>query len=230
MSGIAENLAMVRDKIARAAEKAGRRGDDVRLIAVTKTRCVAEINEAIRCGVSDIGENYVQESAAKYAEVADGVRWHMIGHLQRNKVSSALRVFDVIQSVDSVELGREISKRASSSGKCVELLIEASVRSARREGLRLHGNGAVHGERKRCAEGFSLIEESLGQVAFRAAIVAFHGYDRRLRDCYRGGLEYGSDRNGHIWPTDQLNEVQSRIRNGRPTSNPGWQRPTGEGC
>ncbi len=127
MSGIAENLAMVRDKIARAAEKAGRRGDDVRLIAVTKTRCVAEINEAIRCGVSDIGENYVQESAAKYAEVADGVRWHMIGHLQRNKVSSALRVFDVIQSVDSVELGREISKRASSSGKCVELLIEARI-------------------------------------------------------------------------------------------------------
>ena len=124
---IAKNLAVVRDKIARAAERSGRNPQDITLVVVTKTVDVSRIREAIAAGATDIGENYVQEVAAKWPEIGDAVKWHFIGHLQRNKAKDAVRVVSVIQSVDSVELAQEIGRRAAGAEKTVDVLIEVKV-------------------------------------------------------------------------------------------------------
>ena len=103
MGTIAENIEEIRKEKAQAAEKSGRKPEDVLLIAVTKTRSAEEINEAIRAGVTDIGENRVQEILDKYDKVLP-VRWHMIGHLQTNKVKYIIDKVSLIHSVDSLKL------------------------------------------------------------------------------------------------------------------------------
>jgi len=124
---IADNLLRVRERISAAAERAGRDPREIVLVAVTKTVDAAAIEEAIDAGVTDIGENYVQDSVAKYDMIGSRVRWHMIGHLQRNKAGHAVTIFDLIQSVDNLPLAREIGKRASSIGKAQDVLIEVNV-------------------------------------------------------------------------------------------------------
>ena len=84
----------------------------VELVAATKTRSVGEIEKAIKAGVKIIGENYVQEAEGKFSVIGKKVRWHMIGHLQKNKVKKALEIFDMIETVDSIKLAREIDKIA----------------------------------------------------------------------------------------------------------------------
>jgi len=127
MSSISENLRSVNERIDAAARKSGRVGSEVTLITVTKTRSVDEIRQALACGVTDIGENYVQEAEAKYGEIGDAVRWHMIGHLQRNKARHAVEVFSMVQSVDSEELACEIGRRAEALGKRLDVLVEVKI-------------------------------------------------------------------------------------------------------
>lgn len=127
MPNITENLEAVKRSIESASRKAGRAGDDVTLIVVTKTRSIAEIKEAIACGVRDIGENYVQEAESKYSEIGDIVQWHMIGHLQRNKARHVVEFASMIHSVDDLELAREISRRAQNIGKRIDVLVEVKV-------------------------------------------------------------------------------------------------------
>jgi len=127
MPSIAENMRSVRERIERAASRAGRRGSDVTLVTVTKTRSIAEIKEAVAAGATDLGENYVQESEEKFSILGKAARWHMIGHLQRNKARHAVEVFDMIHSVDSVDLGREIGRRAAALGKRIDVLVEARI-------------------------------------------------------------------------------------------------------
>ena len=127
MSSVRENLRLVLERIDAAAGRSGRTGADVTLVAVTKTRSAAEIREAIACGVRDVGENYVQEAEAKYTEIGDAARWHMIGHLQRNKARHAVEFFSTIHSVDSEELACEIGQRADKIGKLVDVLIEVKI-------------------------------------------------------------------------------------------------------
>ncbi len=124
---IADNVRRVRERIAAAAERAGRSGGDVELLAATKGRSVAEIEEAVRAGVRAIGENRVQEAAAKFPALRGRVSMHMIGHLQRNKVRSALGIFDLIHSVDSVRLAEEIEREAARAGGEARVLIEVNV-------------------------------------------------------------------------------------------------------
>jgi pyridoxal phosphate enzyme (YggS family) len=85
----------------------------VTIVAATKTRSVEELRMAIECGITDIGENYVQEAEKKFSEIGKIVKWHFIGHLQKNKVKKALKIFDVIETVDSIEIAKEISKHSS---------------------------------------------------------------------------------------------------------------------
>ena len=127
MPNIAENLEAVRQLIDAAARKTGRTGDDITLVTVTKTRSVAEIKQAIACGVTDIGENYVQEAEIKYGEIGDAVKWHMIGHLQRNKARHAVEFFDMIHSVDDESLAAEISRRGQAIGKHIDVLVEVRI-------------------------------------------------------------------------------------------------------
>jgi pyridoxal phosphate enzyme (YggS family) len=100
---------------------------NVTLVAATKERTAAEIQEAIDAGIEIVGENYVQEAVRKYQEIGDSAKWHMIGHLQRNKVRDALRIFSMIQSVDSLRLAREIDKRCEKSGRIMPVLLEINI-------------------------------------------------------------------------------------------------------
>jgi pyridoxal phosphate enzyme (YggS family) len=127
MSQIAKNLESVRERIAAAACRSGRKADDITLIAVTKTRSVDEIKQVIDCGITDIGENYVQEAEVKFSTIGQAVRWHMIGHLQRNKAKHAVELFSLIHSVDSEQLARELGRRAQAIGKTVDVLVEVNI-------------------------------------------------------------------------------------------------------
>lgn len=104
MSSIKDNLSKVLERIARATERSGQASEPVQLVAVGKTVPAENIVQAIDAGVTDIGENRVQEAVAKRPLINRDVKWHMVGHLQRNKVKQALEFFDLIHSVDSVRL------------------------------------------------------------------------------------------------------------------------------
>jgi len=127
--GIKENIGIIREKIAKAAKRAGRDPDGVTLMAVTKKIPVDVIREAAVLGITDMGENKVQEASEKTScpGMGTGIKWHMIGHLQTNKVKQAVRLFDEIHSVDSIRLAREIHKRSAEAGKVMPVYIEVNV-------------------------------------------------------------------------------------------------------
>ena len=120
---ISDRYAQVRKRVDDAALRSGRDPSEVTLLAVTKTHGAAEINEAVRAGATDIGENRVQELLEKY-DAVDPVRWHLIGHLQTNKVRQVIDKVVMIHSVDSLKLAKEIDKRASACGIVMDVLIE----------------------------------------------------------------------------------------------------------
>jgi len=101
--------------------------DGVQLVAAAKTRNPEEILQAIEAGVKIIGENYVQEAERAYELVGNKPKWHFIGHLQKNKVKRAVKIFDMIETVDSVEIAREIDKRCAQIGKIIPVLIEVNI-------------------------------------------------------------------------------------------------------
>jgi len=126
---IRENILKIRERIANAAFRAGRRWDDVRLVAVTKTRPVEEMLEACRCGVDAIGENRVQEALSKISSWPPdiGVPWHLIGHLQRNKARKAIEVFRCIHSVDSSSIALGLQNICSPIGRTLEIMAEVNI-------------------------------------------------------------------------------------------------------
>ncbi len=105
--------------------------DGIQLVAAVKTRAPGEILEAVESGVKILGENYVQEAERAYEVVGNKAKWHFIGHLQKNKVKKAVKLFDMIETVDSSELAREIDKRCAQIGKVMPVLIE--INSGREE-------------------------------------------------------------------------------------------------
>jgi pyridoxal phosphate enzyme (YggS family) len=110
--------------------------DGVQLVAAAKTRRVDEVEAAIRGGVRNIGYNYVQEAESMQQIISEPVSWHLIGHLQRNKAKKAIELFDVIETVDSIRLAREIDKQCAAAGKSMPVLIEVnSGREANKSGL-----------------------------------------------------------------------------------------------
>ncbi|MGD9344978.1 MAG: YggS family pyridoxal phosphate-dependent enzyme [Candidatus Aminicenantes bacterium] len=96
----------------------------VQLVAAAKTRTLEEIREAVDAGVNIIGQNYVQEAQAAFLVIGNNVKWHFIGHLQKNKAKKAVAIFDMIETVDSVSLAEEIDKRCLAKGKIMPILIE----------------------------------------------------------------------------------------------------------
>ena len=108
----------------------------VTLLAATKGRNVEEIMEAINAGVKVIGENYIQEATKKYPSIGKSVKWHFIGHLQRNKVKKACKIFDVIETVDSEVIAREIDRRCRAMGKIMPVMIEInSAKESQKSGI-----------------------------------------------------------------------------------------------
>ncbi len=124
---IKENLELVRQNIKNACEKAGRRPDEVTLIAVSKTKPVSMIKEAYSAGSREFGENKVQEIMDKYPQLPSDIHWHMIGHLQRNKVKYIIDKATLIHSVDSLRLAEEISSQAEKKQVTANILIEINI-------------------------------------------------------------------------------------------------------
>jgi pyridoxal phosphate enzyme (YggS family) len=127
MNSIRENWLVLRDRIARAAEGAGRRGDDIEVIAVSKTRSAEEIEAAQQCGLTIVGENRVQEAEEKKAAVGVSLSWHMIGHLQSNKAGKVVELFDVVQSVDRLSLAQALARRAEAVGRRLDILLQVNT-------------------------------------------------------------------------------------------------------
>jgi PLP dependent protein len=120
--------------MAAAARRSGREPESVTLLAVTKGFPVEVAREAFGLGLPDLGENRVQEAEGKIAAMGGGPRWHLIGHLQTNKARDAVALFDVIHSVDRLDLAREIDKRAHTAGRVVEALVEVNVAGEAQKG------------------------------------------------------------------------------------------------
>jgi pyridoxal phosphate enzyme (YggS family) len=125
---IAHRLNGVRERIADAAHRSGRSPTSVRLVAVSKTFPIEAVRAAAACGQVDFGENKVQEGQAKLlAAGALPLRWHLIGHLQSNKAKKAAAIFDVIHSIDSIELVRKVDEAAAGRGRPIDVLIQVDL-------------------------------------------------------------------------------------------------------
>jgi PLP dependent protein len=126
---IADRVAAVRERIARAAERAARSPADVTLVAVSKTHPPEAVREAFAAGVRDFGENRVQEAEPKIGGTSDlaGARWHLVGHLQSNKARRAATLFDVVQSLDSVVLGERLARAGVERGRAVRVLVQVDL-------------------------------------------------------------------------------------------------------
>jgi pyridoxal phosphate enzyme (YggS family) len=127
MAEIAENLDRVREQIAQAAAKAGRAADDIELVAITKTHPAEKVREAVEAGQQLFGESRVQEARAKIPELPSTLRWHFVGHLQKNKIRHALPLFELFHSVDSLALAEEMNRIANEEGMRPTALLEVNV-------------------------------------------------------------------------------------------------------
>jgi len=130
---IKENISKVKERISYTCSKTNQNPDSITIIAVTKARTAEQIKEAIDAGITDIAENKVQEAIVKYNDLRpttydlQPTKWHLVGHLQTNKVKEAVKIFDLIQSVDSIHLAQEIDKQAARINKIQDILIEVKT-------------------------------------------------------------------------------------------------------
>jgi pyridoxal phosphate enzyme (YggS family) len=124
---LAENLDLIQQRIRAACERAGRAAESVTLLAVTKGQPPDVVNEAGKLGLAFFGENKIQEARAKIPLCSGKLHWHFIGHLQTNKCREAVELFEMVQSVDSLHVAREISKRAELAGKTMPILLEVNL-------------------------------------------------------------------------------------------------------
>jgi len=127
MAPIAENLERVREQIAEAAAKANRSVDDVELVAISKTHDAAKVREVVEAGQSLFGESRVQEARVKIPDLPSNLRWHFVGHLQKNKIRHALPLFELIHSVDSLALAEDVNRIAEEDGLHPRVLLEVNV-------------------------------------------------------------------------------------------------------
>jgi pyridoxal phosphate enzyme (YggS family) len=123
-----DRLEAIRVRVLRAAERSGRKPDTVILIGVSKTVPADVVSQAVALGLTDVGENRVQEAEAKIAAVGRmRARWHLIGHLQRNKAGRAVELFDRVHGVDGIEIAEALSRRAAAAGRRIPVLLEVNV-------------------------------------------------------------------------------------------------------
>jgi len=127
MDSIAENLARVRQEIVEAAAKAGRGPGEIELVAITKAHPAEKVREAIDAGQRLFGESRVQEARTKIPEMPSNLRWHFVGHLQKNKIRHALPLFEMIHSVDSLALAQDMNRIAEEEGLHPRVLLEVNV-------------------------------------------------------------------------------------------------------
>lgn len=127
MGTIADNVARVRERVGAALDRCGRAGDDVTVVAVTKTWGPEVVDEVVRAGIEDVGENRIQEFLGKRERVTEPCRWHLVGHLQRNKATKAIGAFHMIQSIDSVRLAQTLDRLGGQRGVTTRGLLEVNT-------------------------------------------------------------------------------------------------------
>ena len=127
MNSVAENLKRVREQIMDVALKAGRSADEIELVAITKAHPAEQVREAIDAGQTIFGESRVQEARVKIPELPSNIRWHFVGHLQKNKIRHALPLFELIHSVDSIPLAQDVNRIAEQDGLHPRVLLEVNV-------------------------------------------------------------------------------------------------------
>lgn len=127
MSSIADNFLRVKERMAEAAIRGGRAADSVKLVGATKNVDVHRIREAVSAGLEILGENYVQEARDKIEQLAEEVKWHFIGHLQTNKAKYAIKLFDLIETVDSIRLADELNRRAQRLGRVIPITVQVNL-------------------------------------------------------------------------------------------------------
>ncbi len=189
MSSVAQNIRVVQERIAAAAARAGRAADSVRLVAVTKTVGPARVAEAVAAGVTDLGENFLQEAPAKIPPVstltATPVRWHRIGHLQSNKARLSVEAFFLVQTVDNCHLAQELGKQVSKRGKMQPVLIEVNLAGgANRAGVP-PGEALALAEQVAAVPGLSL-QGFLGMAPFGERAEDARPHFARLRELFEG--------------------------------------------
>jgi len=181
MVDVGGNYRSILERIAGSAAKARRDPREIRLLAAAKSQSVDAICVAIAAGVKLIGENYVQEAADKKKLIAESIEWHMIGHLQRNKVRQAVELFDVVESLDSLALARELDKEGAKRGKTIRAFVEVNLGGEEsKSGIAreqvsalLHGIGMLSHIR---------IEGLMTVPPFRENLEAIRPYFRALRE------------------------------------------------
>jgi pyridoxal phosphate enzyme (YggS family) len=127
MMNIAANYTRIRTHVAEVALRCGRQPEEITIVCAAKTKGPEAVRAALAAGATDIGENYVQEARSKITLVPEHAHWHLIGHLQRNKVKEAIRLFSLLHSLDSVALARELQRQAERLGTTVRTLIEINL-------------------------------------------------------------------------------------------------------
>ena len=130
---VARNLESIRKRIEAAAHRSGRSPEEITLVGVSKTMPVEPIRQAVEAGLSDLGENRVQEAREKIPLLPDGVRWHLVGHLQGNKANHAAALFQFVHSIDSVELLNRLDRAAERAGRTIEGLIQVNLAGERQK-------------------------------------------------------------------------------------------------
>jgi len=197
--GIAANYRRVMETIHSAATRCGRNPNEIKLLAATKSQSVAAIREAIKAGIRLFGENYIQEARIKRESVEESVEWHMIGHLQRNKVKAAVELFSLIQSLDGLELARALDREGKRRGQVVRVFVEVNLAGEQTK------SGISRG-------GLALLLEEVGGLANLAVeglmtIPPFHEDPEEIRPYFRGLKELQESLAGLKIPNVQPREL-----------------------
>jgi PLP dependent protein len=208
MVDVAANYRKIIDRISEAALRVGRNPREIKLLAAAKSQNVELVQAAIAAGVRLIGENYVQEAEEKRHAISEAVEWHMIGHLQRNKVKAALSTFDLIQSLDSVALARELAKEGRRNGKRVRTLIEVNLGDEQSKS----GIG-----RDKVAELVKSVSELAHlQVEGLMAVPPFKENPEEIRPYFRSLKELQVELQGRKIPNGSFNELSMGMTHDYP--------------
>ena len=208
MVDVAANHRKIIDRISEAALRIGRNPREIKLLAAAKSQSVELVQAAIAAGVRLIGENYVQEAEEKRHAISEAVEWHMIGHLQRNKVKAALNTFDLIQSLDSVALALELDKEGRRNGKTVRTLIEVNLGDEQsKSGI---GQDKVLELMKRVSELSHLRVEGL------MAVPPFKENPEEIRPYFRSLRELQVELQGWKIPNGSFNELSMGMTHDYP--------------
>lgn len=210
MVDIAANCQRVMETIRSAAARSGRSPSEIKLLAASKSQNISAIRLAIGAGIHLFGENYIQEAKIKKESMEENVEWHMIGHLQRNKVKAALEIFSLIQSLDSLELARALDREGKKRGQVVRVFVEINLAGEPTKG------GVGKAELVELLEGMGGLSHV--RVEGLMAVPPFHENPEETRPYFRGLKGLQGSLTGLRIPNVQLRELSMGMTHDYPVA------------